>query len=475
MTGINPGAWGGAGTLSAQPINQYGAGVQGYKLTGTSVDANVRPVVMGVADALTAANVRVPLSDNNGRLDTLVTPAEEVRTAYEQTIIAEPHLVLGGRAMFGLSSYDMGTRVNGNGLVTHNSGDASIDLSVAGVNNDNAEIKTHRSTLAQTGRSGGPTIHFRFGVSNANTEYIVSITDSANAYGFGIMEKGGVIYIVLFHPGAGGRVLIPQSSWNRDKLDGQGKSKATLTNLNTTFHTVNGIGAGDGGFSTKIFLNGAHIHTFGPIPSALYFPRFAWRIGAQVKNTAAAAAGVLSVKSWEFNTYGDVGEENAQFVSDFVNRAGVLSTSTTELPLMAVRPSATAGGVTNETSIFPVEFSPNFNTQGDITFTAYYQVGGADPFAGGTGWAASTLTPHDFYITATTFTANANTRKLGTTGSSTGGKPIDFTKWFGDGNKLAIRRRFNDGLIEAVYITARARSGTYDTDGTLAIRAQANI
>lgn len=63
LTGINPAAWGGAGTLSAPACDARGLAVQGYVSAGSSVGATVRPLPI----CWDGTNQRFCLTDTSGR------------------------------------------------------------------------------------------------------------------------------------------------------------------------------------------------------------------------------------------------------------------------------------------------------------------------------------------------------------------------------------------------------------------------
>jgi hypothetical protein len=63
LTGINPAAWGGAGTLSAPATNAAGVAVQGYLANGASVGSVVRPLPI----FWDGTNQRFGLTDTSGR------------------------------------------------------------------------------------------------------------------------------------------------------------------------------------------------------------------------------------------------------------------------------------------------------------------------------------------------------------------------------------------------------------------------
>jgi hypothetical protein len=63
LTGINPAAWGGAGTLSAPACDARGLAVQGYVSAGSSVGATVRPLPI----FWDGTNQRFGLTDTSGR------------------------------------------------------------------------------------------------------------------------------------------------------------------------------------------------------------------------------------------------------------------------------------------------------------------------------------------------------------------------------------------------------------------------
>jgi len=425
---------------------------------------------IGRAYAGTAPGLGYPLqSDTFGRMHTITRPDRSFATAWRQVLTAQPRKILGGRALLGTCANDMGALLTAGGTVTWSSANRSIDANVTGAAGDAARIATHRVTLANPNRSGGPTIHFKTGTVGTNNQYNAYITSSDNAYGFGIREQGGTISIVIRHPAVGGEVLIPSSAWNISTAAAIG-----VTSLNTTFHTVHGLGSGDGGFFTTIYLDGEPVHYLGPVPSAIPFPFFAWRIGIEAKNTAAGVAGTISVKSWAFDIYSGPGGDEEDFVPDVASRATDLTATTTEAPLLAIRPSATAGGVANDTSLFPIQFTGIYDT-GILEFRAYYQRGGANPLGGTGTFVAALDTPHDVNTTATTWTPNANTEPVGFTGTATNGLPIDLTKIFGNGSKLAIRRRFNDADIEMLVITVKTRSSSHPANGILTFGTQTII
>jgi hypothetical protein len=327
---------------------------------------------------------------------------------------------------------------------------------------------SHRATLANRSRSGGPTIHFKTGTSNINNRYDVYIASDDGLYGFGLREQGGTISIVIYHPAAGGEVLIPSSAWNINTGTAIG-----LTTLNTTFHSIEGQGSGDGGFFTRISVDGEPAHFLGPVPSALAFPSFAWRIQARALNTAAGVAGSLRVKSFDFNVDSGPDEEGALYPDTYTLPANKTAT-TTEAVLFAIRPNLTVSGKTNILPLFPKKLIPIFDT-GNVEFRAYYQRGGTDP-TGGTGtWLASATGPWEVNTTISSWTPNANTLSAEFTNTVRGGDKMDLKDLFGDGSLWALRSQFNNAARELLIITVVTRSGSHPANALLQFQHQANL
>lgn len=475
----NPGAWGGADTGVLWPGNGFGAAVQGFYTTGTVI-GTIRPLPLFVDSS---DRQRFGRTDDSGRL--IVQPFDGVanttanrglpvrmerpaRDAYNRARTVSPHEVMGASFLYSAAQNDVGTELATGGAVTWNSTDQALSLDITGTSGSLARIGSHRSTLANRGRSGGPTFHFKFGTSNANNRYDAYIASTDGAYGFGVREQGGAISIVIYHPGAGGEVLIPSAAWNINTAAAIG-----LTTLNTTFHTVEGQGAGDGGFFTRISIDGEPVHFLGPIPSALAFPSFAWRIQARALNTAAGVAGSLRLKSFNFSAESGTDDGSALYPDAYTLAADKTAT-TTEAVAFAIRPTLTVSGKDNPLPVFPVELVPVFDT-GNVEFRAYYQRGGTDP-TGGTGtWVASATGPWDVNATISSFTPNANTILVGFTSTVRGGDKIDFSKSFGDGSLLALRSRFNDANREMLIVTIKTRSGSHPANVLLKFDHQANL
>lgn len=376
------------------------------------------------------------------------------KDAYNRVRITGTSQILEIQFPYGVQSKNMGQVVAGNGTVTHSAANRSLSLNVFGTSGDSARSASHRCTHSYVDRSGHPVVTFQTGAQHANNRYEARVISTNEAYGFGIREQGSVISLVIFHPNIpGGELVIPSTSWNVRKASDLG-----ITTLSDTFHTIHGTGAGFGGFFTAFHLDGKLIHEIVGKPSPFHFPSFDWRLDGKATNTGTGIAGSMLIKGISFSS-----EADAQpYLSAFAEtRPSPLSVGTTEVPLIAIRPSDAINGIDNPLAIYPFSVTAIIESaQQAVTISCYYQQGGASPLTGANFQRPPNAT-YEVDVAATAFTKNANTTFI--EGGGTGNVRIDLTKVFSQEGRLALRKRFGEAPPtnqEMLIVTGKVAAST---------------
>ena len=99
-----------------------------------------------------------------------------------------------------------------------------------------AYLQSYEYIPYQPGKSQLALITFNFIEPAANTLKFAGLSDGVN--GIEIQQYGAVVQAVLYSGTGNGNQVVPQSSWNIDKLDGNGPSGITLDLTNTQIFVI---------------------------------------------------------------------------------------------------------------------------------------------------------------------------------------------------------------------------------------------
>ncbi len=178
--------------------------------------------------------------------------------------------------------------------VTHDRDNASVTLTVGQGNGDQAVRQSHRYFSYVPGKSQLIKMTFLFGAAVADVRRRIGYFETSN----GIYLEQTTTGISLVHrtntSGSVVNTLIPQSSWNYDKLDGTGRTKVNLDFAQIQFLSIDFQWQGTGRVRCGFIYNGrtlfAHHFNFSNITPTVYMSTPSLPTRLEITNTAATAA-----------------------------------------------------------------------------------------------------------------------------------------------------------------------------------------
>lgn len=278
---------------------------------------------------------------------------------------------------YNVNTDEVNISTSGIGSVTHsvpfavlNTG-AQINSSALFSSKNNLHYKTGEGGLCLF------TAVFTTGVSGSKQE--VGLGDSTNALNFGY---NGTTFSINRRSNSVDN-YIPQSSWNKDKMDGTGYSGMTLIPTNGNVYKIQyqWLGFGQISFYIENPQTGSFVlvHTIqyansNTITSVL---NPSMPLYASVSNTSNNTSIVLKVPSMSAFVEGNL--VNLGLLNSISNsKSGV----TTELNILTIRNNTTFGGITNRKSVTPLFFSSTNTGNADCTYRLKFNatLGGTPSF-----------------------------------------------------------------------------------------------
>jgi len=260
---------------------------------------------------------------------------------------------------------------------------------------DTATRQTRRYMRYQPGRS--LLIYQTFVMSAPQTNAVAEIGYYDGYNGIFLQRSGSALNIIRRTNVTGTPVdnIVPQSSWNMDRLNGTGPSGITYNPLTTNMIVIDlqwlGVGTVRVGFDfgDSVGIVWAHVFTNQNTITTVYMSTGCLPLRTAVYNTATAS-GIVTLDSICSSVMTE-GTTSSQADTDAIselsasNGANLVSVAQTLVPIMSVRAATQyggtgSGGQTNRGWVVPIKANI-YCTQVDI----YYEV-----------WANATLTGASF-------------------------------------------------------------------------------
>lgn len=240
------------------------------------------------------------------------------------------------------------------GTITQLPNQSAAQFAVTGSNGSRALLRTHEFYRYQSGKALSArfsVVHNDAGQTNQVRRWGIFSDDNGLFF-----ELSGTSLRAVRRTFTSGSTVdnaTASGSWNVDKMDGTGPSQMTLDVTKGSIYEIQyqwlGVGV------TKFFVNGYLVHeerhsnqltvpymTTGQLP-----------VSYEVVNTGASSAS--GMRSMCGSVVVDGGMEAPESFFGAFNSTDVTVT-TTERPLLSIRPKLTYNGVTNRMQILPVRF-----------------------------------------------------------------------------------------------------------------------
>jgi len=289
--------------------------------------------------------------------------------------------------------------VAGSATVTYDANASTVLLNVTAASGDSVIRQTYRSFSYQPGKGLLSLNTFVMPTANANQRIRIGYFNEQN--GVFIERNGTTVNFVrrTYTSGAAVDTVVPQASWNGDKLDGTGVSGLTLdlTKAQILWEDFEWLGVG----SVRIgfVIDGQYIvcHTFENANNldAVYMTTAILPVRYEITNTGASTAATLKQICSTVISEGGYEKKVALNVSRMTTANG--SISTTFVPLVSLRLASGRTGavvVPDGYSVLPTATS---STTFEIVLVK-------NPTLTGASWVASDSSNVQQDLSATSFT-----------------------------------------------------------------------
>lgn len=258
--------------------------------------------------------------------------------------------------------FDVST--TGAGSVTENANQCSVTLSTGGVTSgDQATIQTKQAFIYQPGKSRLAVMSFVFGAATSNTTIELGYASANNGILLQRISDATTTtnYITrrTFVSGSAVDNRVAQSDWNIDKFDGSGPSRIVLDLTKTQILIMDlqflGVGRVRVGFDVNGKIYYAHQFLNANSLTTAYMSTGSLPLRFKVSNTATSggAAALTMICASVMVEGGYDGERNAQFSAS--NGVTPITTGTTFLPLITIRPKTTFNGLNFRGHVVPID------------------------------------------------------------------------------------------------------------------------
>lgn len=298
------------------------------------------------------------LDSSDGTQDVNIIPTRESADAFGRQRVNIPHLITS--LHFAQSSHEflINTATTGGGTVTHTPATSSRNANVGTSSGDSAIIQTKRHVKYNPGLGYIFTIAANVGAKKTNVEKRWGLFDSLNGMFF--YQTGSVIGVGIRTNESGSVVntLIPQSSWNIDKLDGTGESGLTLDESKHQLWVIDHIWHGAGPVRFGLHIGGKIIYVhqiFSGNTLTIPFTRTpVLPLRVEISNVGTSASS-SSIRVVCFTASAENGSADLLPSYNFHASMGLTQklVSQTYIPLISIRPKLLLSGIVNRSPILP--------------------------------------------------------------------------------------------------------------------------
>lgn len=359
--------------LSGNPVRIGGS--DGTNVRNILTDTSGRTVVVGAGVAGTptggvvtiqgvAGGTAIPVS---GTLTSSYSPYNQ--SAFGELRVASNYTLADLINKYEIDTNEFSTSTATGGTVTHVANQSAINLAVTGSNGSTARLRTNTFYRYQAGKG----LLIKQTVYHADTGQ----SNQVRRWGFfddndGIFwQLSGTTFSVVKRSSTSGapvEVTVAQASFNNDILNGSGASgiNLDLTKGNIFEIKLQWLGVG----SVQFFVNGYLVHTMSHANTLAvpYMKTAQLPIGFDVINTGVSTGS--SMTSICSSVIAEGGTIPPHFTYSAFNATPIVVT-TTERPVLTIRPKATYNSIENRMLVLPNTFS--IGTEGArISFRLVY-------------------------------------------------------------------------------------------------------
>lgn len=322
-----------------------------------------------------------------------------------------------------INTDQVNTSVTGSGTVTHSAPFAIVSTTAA--INSTASVSSKNNLHYRTGQGGMCVFTAIYTTGASGSVQEVGLGDAVNGYFFGY---NGTSFGINRRFNSSDN-YIPQSSWNKDKMDGSGSSHVTLDQTKGNVYKIQyqwlGFGAINFYIESQLTGNFVLVHQISyanqNTTTSVLNPSLP--LSLKVSNTSNNTNIVVKVPSIAAFVEGDV--EDTGLVNSINNSKSL----TTQLNIFTIRNNATFGGITNKKSVLPLLLSiTNTSASLDLTVRIILNttLGGAPSYTD----ISTTTSVVSYDVAGTTITGGRVIATFVLTGNSSSQIRIDYIPIF---------------------------------------------
>jgi hypothetical protein len=301
--------------------------------------------------ALSGASASAGFSPGSGAGNGGGTASIYGNSLFGQTLTAEPFSLADLNHKYTIDTLDWGTSLAGAGTVTHVAAHSAAAVAVGTANADRARLRTRIAYHYQSGKMMTVLVT-GYSTDAGQTNQVRRWGYYNDGDGLFFEQSGTEMRVVrrTYTSGSPVDTAVPQSAWNRDRLDGTGNSGVTLDVTKGNIYEIRYQWLGVG--TVQYWVSGVLVHQLDNANqyAAPYMKTAVLPVQIEVVNTGASAAGGFTNICVSVRIEG--GAQPALYTFGAFN-ASDISTPTTERPLLTIRPKATFNSVTNRILALP--------------------------------------------------------------------------------------------------------------------------
>jgi hypothetical protein len=327
------------------------------------------------------------------------------RDAFGRFRISEAVTLFDSQGEYDTQPFLFNNVIDGAGTVTHDAANSAVNLNVTTASGDLAMKQTKEYFRYQPGKSQLILITFQLAAKQANMTQEVGYGDAAN--GIFLRTVGTATSMAIRSSTSGGPLhdSIAQADWNIDAMDGTGPSGVTLDLTKSQILVIDfewlGVGAVRVGFNVDGVTYYVHKFVHANDETGVYMTTANLPVRWRIETTGATAADA-TLKAICCSVVSEAGFEERRGLpfSVATPNAGIGSITTTEVPILAIRPAATFNSIVNRSVVRVLE-ADHIALDTPAVFRVYY-----NPAVNGGAWAAVSTgqSAMEYNVTATSIT-----------------------------------------------------------------------
>jgi hypothetical protein len=282
---------------------------------------------------------------------TELSPNSYQAAAFGDMRVAAPYTLLDTNFKYDLEHHEWESAVVGGGVVSHLPNESAAKLAVTTANADRARLRTITFFRYQAGKGHRVKMTcVQADTGQANQTRRWGYFDDNDGLFFEL--TGTSLYVVRRTSTSGSPVdtQVAKASWSYDPMDGTGPSGVTLDVTKGNIYEFNFQWLGVG--KVRVFVNGFLVHVFDNANTYTvpYIKTAVLPVQGEIINTGASTASYFKIICSSVISEG--GMAPPEYTFGAYNTADI-SVTTTERPLLSIRPAATHNSITNRILLVP--------------------------------------------------------------------------------------------------------------------------